>query len=112
MAAFYADENFPGPTVHALRAIGHDVLTSLEAGQANRGVPDDEVLGYASACRRTVLTINRKHFIRLHKRTAWHAGIVVCTDDPDRPRQARRITAAVTAVADITGQLIRVYRGP
>jgi hypothetical protein len=28
VAAFYADENFPIPTVEALRQLGHDVLTA------------------------------------------------------------------------------------
>jgi hypothetical protein len=28
---FYADENFPRPVVERLRALGHDVLTALEA---------------------------------------------------------------------------------
>ena len=44
MARLYSNENFPRPVVEALRHRGHDVLTSLEAGRANQGIPDDEVL--------------------------------------------------------------------
>jgi hypothetical protein len=36
VAALYADENFPLEVVEALRRLGHDVLTALEAGQANQ----------------------------------------------------------------------------
>jgi len=32
MAHLYADEDVPRPLVEHLRALGHDVLTALEAG--------------------------------------------------------------------------------
>ncbi len=34
MTHLYSDENFPRQVVEALRALGHDVLTALEAGNA------------------------------------------------------------------------------
>ncbi len=40
MARFYIDENFPRPVIAFLRAMGHDVLTAQEAGNANLGIPD------------------------------------------------------------------------
>ena len=49
MASFYANENFPLPTVEALRRLGHDVLTSLEAGRANQRLDDQEVLTFAAS---------------------------------------------------------------
>ena len=52
MARFYSNENFPSPVVRRLRQLGHDVVTSLETGDANWAVPDAEVLGFATAeCR-------------------------------------------------------------
>jgi hypothetical protein len=43
-------------------------------------VPDPEVLAFAAAEARILLTNNRRHFLLLHRRrTADHAGIVVCT---------------------------------
>ena len=54
MARFYANENFPRQAVNELRGLGHDVLTSLEAGNANRSVPDEEVLGFAARERRVL----------------------------------------------------------
>ncbi|OAD19383.1 hypothetical protein THIOM_004984 [Candidatus Thiomargarita nelsonii] len=44
---------------------------------------------------RAVLTINRKHFIRLHRLQPEHAGIIVCTFDPNFVGQARRIHEAI-----------------
>ena len=46
-ANLYADEQFPRPVVEFLRDFGHNVLTTQEAGQANQGIPDEEVLVYA-----------------------------------------------------------------
>jgi hypothetical protein len=60
VAAFYADENFPLPTVEALRRFGHDVLTTHEAGQANQRIRDDAVLAFATESGRAVLTLNRR----------------------------------------------------
>ena len=44
MSRFYSNENLPLEIVKSLRKFGHDVLTSVEAGQANQGIPDNEVL--------------------------------------------------------------------
>ncbi len=52
MARFYSNENFPLQTVEELRRLGHDVLTSLEAGNANQASSDSEVLGFANAQNR------------------------------------------------------------
>ena len=84
MATFYADEQFPLKTTQHLRTLGHDVLTVQEAGNANRSIPDHEVLAFATGQNRTVLTLNRRDFIRLHQQTPDHAGIVVCKDDRDK----------------------------
>jgi predicted nuclease of predicted toxin-antitoxin system len=110
MASFYANENFPLPVVVALRTLSHDVLTSQEAGNADRRVPDEEVLQYAIQDRRAVLTFNRRHFIKLHIQRPAHAGIVVCTYDPDFAELAKRIDAAVASDSALVGQLIRVNR--
>lgn len=110
MAALYSNENFPIPVVEELRHLGHDVLTVLEAGKADQSISDEDVLDYAIGLGRGVLTLNRKHFIRLHHSATTHAGIVVCTFDPDFSRQAQRIHLALTAAGDIKGKLVRVNR--
>jgi hypothetical protein len=98
VARFYSNENIALQVVMELRRLGHDVLTSLEAGNANASVPDPDVLAFASSWQRILLTHNRRYFLQLHmSRSESHCGIVLCTFDPDFPGQARRIDAAVAA---------------
>ncbi len=110
MARLYADENFRLRVVQELRRLGHDVLTAHEAGQANQKIPDDQVLTFACQANRTILTDNRRDFIRLHRNQPEHCGIIVCTFDPDRIQSAQRIHAALESCPDLTGQLLRIYR--
>jgi hypothetical protein len=110
MARFYTNENFPLPAAQALRALEHDVLTTLDAGRANQSLPDEEVLTFASQQDRILLTLNRKHFIQLHLTRPDHTGIVVCTFDPDYPGLARRISEAIQQSGTMAGKLVRVNR--
>ena len=110
MARLYADEHFPRIVSELLRTMGHDVLTVQEAGNANLGIPDPEVLAFAVNNNRAVLTINRYDFIRLHRLQTDHAGIIVCTNDLDRNRLATRINEAISREEDLRGKLIRVVR--
>ena len=111
MARFYTNENVPVQVVEELRRLGHDVVTSLDAGRANSAMPDAEVLAFAAVEGRILLTHNRRHFLRLHQhRTADHAGMVLCTFDADFCRQAQRIDAAIAANPEMTNKLVRVNR--
>jgi predicted nuclease of predicted toxin-antitoxin system len=110
VARLYANENFPLPVVEALRAMGHNVMTVRESGKAEQAVPDREILDFAVGEDRALLTLNRKHFVRLHKERPEHAGIAVCTFDPNFERQAHRINAALEAESALTGRLIRINR--
>ena len=112
MALLYSNENFPKRVVEELRRLGHDVLTSLEAGRANQKIPDDQVLSFGAEQNRAVLTLNRHDFIRLHREThGAHAGIVVCTRDDANPAPfAQRIDSALAAAGDPAGQLIRIVK--
>ena len=110
MARLYSNENFPLPVVEELRTLGHDVVTIQETGKADQALPDDKVLEFATAENRAVLTLNRRHFIRLHHEQPQHAGIIVCTVDPDFARQAERIHQSISALTSLSGQLLRVNR--
>ena len=110
MALIYANENIPLPVVEALRQLNHNVLTTFEAGNAGRAVPDEDVLAFAIAQQRILVTVNRKHFIRLHYQEPSHSGIVVCTFDLDYTALAQRIHEAITAEQDLSGKLIRINR--
>lgn len=107
----YPNENFPRRVVEALRELGHDVLTSFEAGRANQRVPDDEVLEFATTNGRAVLTLIRRHFIKLHRSTGGdHAGIVVCSSDQEIDAFARRIDEAIGETGELARQLVRGNR--
>jgi predicted nuclease of predicted toxin-antitoxin system len=110
VARFYANENFALPVVGHLRERGHEVLTVLEAGKAEQSISDQEVLSFASDDNRCVLTFNRKHFIRLHGDNPNHAGIIVCTYDPDFVALADRIHGEVSKRTSLRGELLRINR--
>jgi Domain of unknown function (DUF5615) len=110
MARLYSNENFPLPVVERLRALAHDVLTVQESGKADQALPDDKILEFAAAEGRAVLTINRRHFIRLHLERPQHADIIVCTFDADFAGQAERIHQSIAGQSSLKGQLIRVNR--
>ena len=92
MARLLADENFPFPVVEALRRAAHDVVTVADAGKARQALTDKTILELAVADRRAVVTLNRRHFVRLHAADPNHAGIIVCSLDLDFDGQAARET--------------------
>lgn len=98
VARLHANENFPLPVVEELRRLGNDVLTAHGAGKAGHAIPDEEVLAFAGDDERAVLT---------HPR---HAGVVVCTFDPEFERQARRKHDTLNEHPELSGRLIRVNR--
>jgi hypothetical protein len=108
--AFYANENFPLGVVKELRRLGQDVLTAFEDGRPNQSITDSAFLARATETDRSLLTLNRIDFKRLYRHVPNHAGIIICTEDPDREGQAHRITAAIAEIVELRGKLIRVYR--
>jgi predicted nuclease of predicted toxin-antitoxin system len=111
MEKLYVNENFPMPVVVYLRQFGYDVLTSLEAGNANQSIPDEEVLAFSTAHKRVLLTINRRDFIKLHRLNSNHLGIIVCTEDTDFQALAHRIHLEISKnMGQLTNNLFRVYR--
>jgi predicted nuclease of predicted toxin-antitoxin system len=110
MASFYTNENFPVRIAQYLREMGHDVLTSYEAGKANQRIPDDEVLDFAAKAGRIVLTLNRRDFIVIHEKAPDHAGIIVCTQNSNSREQAAQIDSVVQEMEDLRGKLLRVNR--
>jgi predicted nuclease of predicted toxin-antitoxin system len=111
MIRMYANENFPLETVERLRTFGYNVLTTNDAGRSNLQIPDEDVLDFAIAENRAVLTLNRKDFIRLHRNISKHCGIIVCTKNDDFKQFADAIHKVLSAFEQgISNQLIRVYR--
>lgn len=110
MARLLADENFPLPVVEALRRLGHDIVTLADVGHAREAMHDEAVLHLAIADGRAVITLDRRHFVRLHGEHPDHAGIVVCTLDLDFDGQAQRVDAAIREHEALTGTLLRITR--
>ncbi|MDD1414828.1 DUF5615 family PIN-like protein [Dolichospermum sp. ST_con] len=106
----YSDENFPLEIVRQLRQMKYDVLTSYEAGQANQGIPDDEVLAFATQENRVLVTLNRDDFIALHRTGISHAGIIICKDDRDYLGQAQILHNCLIENTDFTNRLIRIKK--
>lgn len=110
MALLYADEDFDAGAVAELRRLGHDVRTVQEAGR--RGEADSTILADATAEGRAVVSFNRRDFLRLHRLSSAHAGIIVCTRDADVFALAGRIDQAITAAGSLAGKCLRVVRPP
>ena len=106
MARLYLDENLSPQLSAELRRLGHDVTTVLELG--NSGDSDAQVLTLATSQSRTVVTINRWDFVRLHRSTANHAGIIVCSIDKDVKTFAARLHEAILVSEPLAGKLIRL----
>lgn len=107
---FYANENLTAELVEALRQLGHDVLTSYEAGTANRRIPDDQVLAHATADERAILTFNRDDFLALHRSGSDHNGIVVCKDNSDVQELSNALHDYLTTQNTLTNRLLRVMQ--
>jgi hypothetical protein len=75
------------------------VLTSFEADHANRAVSDETVFAFAASENRILLTLNRRHFLRLHpQEKTSHAGIAACMYDPNFHPQAHNIDIALSSL--------------
>jgi Domain of unknown function (DUF5615) len=110
MAQLHADENFRQAVVVELRKLGHDALTAADAGRAGKGIQDVDVLAFAISQDRAVVTFNRRDFIRLHKASPVHRGIIVCTNDKDSVALAQRIHQEILKLPTLDNQLIRIIR--
>ena len=106
MARLYSNENFPLPVVKALRALGHAVQTTRDAGKDGLAVPDAEVLAHAAREGRILLTLNRQDFKKLHRQNPAHAGIGRTRRGSRRrsiPEPRRRSGSFPTATASGSG---------
>jgi predicted nuclease of predicted toxin-antitoxin system len=109
MAQLFADENYDFRVVQELRKLGHDILTTFEAGLAGQQIPDDIILAFAANLGRAVLT-HDNDYKRLHRRNPRHAGILFCSQDPDYLGLLQRLEPAIQANLPLTNKLIRVYK--
>jgi hypothetical protein len=55
----------------------------------------EDLLARATEVGRAVITLNRVDFKQLHRQHPGHAGIIICTEDPDRVGQAGQVATAL-----------------
>ncbi|MDZ8263254.1 DUF5615 family PIN-like protein [Nostoc sp. ChiQUE01b] len=110
MLKLYSNENFPMDMVLELCQYGYDVLTSQEAGQANLGISDEDVLTFATQNQRVVITLNREDFIALHRTVIFHQGIIICKTDRDYTGQTHALYTYLQQIEDMKNRLIRVKK--
>ncbi|MCC5896478.1 MAG: DUF5615 family PIN-like protein [Phormidium sp. BM_Day4_Bin.17] len=107
---FYSDENIPLILVDKLRDYGHDILTCYDVGQANRAISDSQVLEFATAANRAVITLNRQDFIHLHRENMTHAGIIICKTDRNHVSQARHLHESIFQIKTLHNRLFRILK--
>jgi predicted nuclease of predicted toxin-antitoxin system len=115
------DEMFSDVIAQQLRTKGHDV-TSVVGQPALAGLPDDQVLAYATAEGRILVTANIKDFMPLDGRYRAagqaHPGLILVSTKTFP--QSRGFTTAITAALETLlrdrskmqpGQVIFLPRG-
>jgi len=85
-------------------------VTIFDDGLGNQSISDPAVLARAAKLDRAVVTLNRSDFTsRLHAAGGEHAGIIVCTVDPDHAALADRVHNEIEGRV-IANELIRIQR--
>ena len=86
-----------------LERAGHDVETPGDLAPPLTGVDDEVHFAHARAQGRVVLTYNAVDFLRLHRQTPEHPGILVVYQDND-PRKDMTYEEIARAVTNLLGQ--------
>ena len=97
------DENLPVPTTDLLRSAGHDVASVLEISP---GVSDAEVLAYAVAERRILVTLDKQDFgelIYYHGLPAPPGMILFRLPDIPAEELSNRVARTIAAQDDWRG---------
>jgi predicted nuclease of predicted toxin-antitoxin system len=108
--SFYSNENFALGMVKILRKLGHTVITSYDAGQANQKKSDNEVLDFATRNNLAVITFNREDFIELHNNGIQHSGIIICKDSRDYQGQIEFLHNYLQTQASLINRLVRIKK--
>jgi hypothetical protein len=109
VARFDSNANIPIQVVTELRRMGHDVVTSQEAGKANSAVPDLEVLEFADGGEEDSPNSQPASFSPPPSTKHMPlTGIVLCTVAPNFSALAQRIHDAIQTGAEISNCLFRV----
>ncbi len=107
------DEMFSDSIAQQLRARAHDVL-SVVADPALIALPDEQILAYATAEGRALVTANIKDFIPLDGRYRAagqsHAGLILASTKTF-PQNRTFTTATTTALATLLSDSAKIQAG-
>lgn len=99
------DEHFSPEIARQLRARGHDVVAAAELPDLN-GLTDADLLAWAGAETRVLVTEDVADFVELHRRSVLrgrpHAGLIF-TSPRGFPRTRRAIGRLVAALEELLG---------
>jgi|SRR5580704_8606108 hypothetical protein len=104
------DEMFSAVIARQLCAKGHDVL-AVVADPALAALPDDQILGHATAAGRALVTVNIKDFVPIDAayRAAGqdHAGLILVSSKtfPQDRSFAGTVTGSLLAILDGSRQI-------
>ena len=107
------DEMFSDDIAQQLRAKGHDVV-SVVADPALVGLPDDQVLAYATTEGRTLVTASIKDFVpmvgRYRAAGQAHAGLILVSAKTF-PQNRGFPSAITTSLATLLNDTAKVQSG-
>lgn len=107
------DEMFSDDIAQQLRAQGHDVI-SVVADPALIGLPDDQVLAYATTEGRGLVTANIKDFVPLDGRYRAagqsHAGLILVSTKTF-PQNRGFPTAIAASLATLLSDTAKIQSG-
>jgi predicted nuclease of predicted toxin-antitoxin system len=106
---FLADENFPGPSIEALRDAGWDVFSVAEECP---GVPDADVAALCADQQRILLTFDKDFGEIVFRRgLPTGSGVALFRFTPDTPKEAATMALAlVESQPDLRGSFCVVTR--
>jgi uncharacterized protein DUF5615 len=108
----YLDECIDRPVAEALRKWGFDVLTALEAGQAEK--LDEDQLQFALSRGRVLITYDRFDFRRLHatymSTGRQHGGIVAIPQVPPVRRRQLRVALMLDWLGTLDRYRARMFQ--
>jgi Domain of unknown function (DUF5615) len=107
------DEMFTDDIAQQLRTKGYDVI-SVVTDPALVGLPDDQILAYATAEKRAVVTANVKDFVPLDARyraaDQSHAGLILVSTKTF-PQNRGFPSAVTTALATLLSGTAKIQSG-
>src|SRR5271157_3657266 len=102
------DEMFSDHIAQQLRAKGYDVI-SVVADSALVGLPDEQVLAYATTEGRALVTANIKDFVPLDGR--YRAAGLILVSTKTFPQNRGFPSAITTSLATLLGSTAKIQSG-